>query len=307
MRVLNFSPVPRLDVKELVLELIVSDGAELQQVNTDFFLEVHDVETVFAAAPRLQALDAKVGGSCTELLPCLRNDPPYGPLRVSQINIRSCVAEADVLALAAAMAAHESLKGLSLLSMNFSRGLNALVDAAAERRFSRLTICHPSAADAETVPALARLLQRGSLTVLEVSCPGFPHAEEEKVLELCAALRACRMLTVLYLPLNTPNGVSRRVVTELLDAAASLPALSVLFVGGSRVQDNVAAGQAFGALIAANPPSLRALSVRNCRLGDEGLAPLLDSLAANNMSEVFERDRLLPALAALAARAELDA
>jgi len=68
----------------------------------------------------------------------------------------------------------------------------------------------------------------------------------------------------------------------------------------------------------ANLPSLRTLLVNRCLLSDEGLAPLLDGLAANthlrtlqcrinDPSFDFERDRLAPALAALAARAELDA
>ena len=73
-----------------------------------------------------------------------------------------------------------------------------------------------------------------------------------------------------------------------------------------------------GALLRVNQPSLRLLHVNFCGLGDEGLAPLLDGLATNThlrklnceinlMSEAFRRDRLAPALAALAARAERDA
>jgi hypothetical protein len=78
------------------------------------------------------------------------------------------------------------------------------------------------------------------------------------------------------------------------------------------------AGQALGALLAANMPSLRTLMVDCCNLGDEGLEQLLVGLAANthlrvlscdgnNPSEAFERDRLIPALDALAARANNDA
>jgi hypothetical protein len=81
--------------------------------------------------------------------------------------------------------------------------------------------------------------------------------------------------------------------------------------------DTAAFGHALGALLAANLPSLRALRVGYCNLGDEGLAPILDGLAANTHlrelscfynqpSEAFQRDRLVPALAALAARAVLD-
>jgi Leucine-rich repeat (LRR) protein len=73
-----------------------------------------------------------------------------------------------------------------------------------------------------------------------------------------------------------------------------------------------------GALLSANLPSLRTLSVTGCNLGDEGLALLLDGLAANthlrkldcplnDPSEAFKRNRLDPTLAALAARARFDA
>jgi hypothetical protein len=117
--------------------------------------------------------------------------------------------------------------------------------------------------------------------------------------------------------LSPPDGANRRIVTELLDAAAALPALSESDLSLSHVQDTVAAGQALGALLRANLPSVRTLIVDNCHLGDEGLAPLLDGLAANthlreldckdnDASEAFERDRLTPALAALAARGALD-
>jgi hypothetical protein len=117
--------------------------------------------------------------------------------------------------------------------------------------------------------------------------------------------------------LNPDGGATRRTITELIDAAASLPALSELSFWCSDFQEKAATGQALGALLAANLPSLHTLGVDCCYLGDEGMAPLLDGLAANthlrtldcqdnNLSAAFERDRLQPALAALAARAALD-
>jgi hypothetical protein len=86
------------------------------------------------------------------------------------------------------------------------------------------------------------------------------------------------------------------------------------------VQDTVAFGRALGALLRADLPSLRTLSVGGCQLGDEGLGLLLDGLEANthllvldcqnnDESEAFELDRLKPARLMLWARgrAELDA
>jgi hypothetical protein len=316
--------MPDVNIRELLVAVIASDGAELQQVSTEAFLTVEDLEAVFAAAPRLQVLNASLMGEGMELLPFLRNDPPYGPMRASQVDVHSVVhvAEevlADVLALAAAVASHESLKCLNLLQVHFVRGLNALVDAAAELRVSQLCVDGYSCSlDAETPSALTRLLQHGSLTTLKVSNADFGDAPEKSLLELCAALRSCHTLTHLVLGLHPPLGISSRVVTELLGAVGSLPALSVLNLSDSLVQDTTAFGHALGALLGANLPSLHTLHVNFCLLGDEGLAPLLDGLAANthlreldchgnNLSEAFKRDRLWLALAALAARRRRDA
>jgi hypothetical protein len=172
MRVLCLSRVPP---RTLWVDVIVSHGAQLQQVNTDSWLEVADLGAVFAAAPRLKVFNAKVIGPCAALLPFLRNDPPYGPLRVSELSVsgNEGASDADVLAFAAAVAAHVSLTSLTFLVVAFARGLNALIDAAAERRVSSLSMLD-CLTDADTVPALARLLQRSSLTKLEVCCLHFP-------------------------------------------------------------------------------------------------------------------------------------
>jgi hypothetical protein len=317
VRVFSFVCVPDQLESELLVELIVSDGAELREVNTDVTLNVAQLAAVFAAAPRLQVLNARVKGQCSTLLPVLRNDTPYGPLRVSKLFLSGRHSTADdLLALAAAVAAHESLSSLTLSGALPAQGLNALVDAAAERRVSRLKINYGCLLNAESVPALVRLLQRGSLTGLVVCGSCFPHEPEATMPVLCAALRACRTLTSLGLRLDPHNGASRRTVTQLLYAAASLPALSELSLSGSEFQDTAAFGHALGALLAANPPSLHTLDVGFCHLGDEGMAPLLEGLAANthlrvlwynhnNLSEAFQHDRLAPALAPLTARAAL--
>jgi Ran GTPase-activating protein (RanGAP) involved in mRNA processing and transport len=76
-----------------------------------------------------------------------------------------------------------------------------------------------------------------------------------------------------------------------------------------RAADRVRAGTSLGALVAANAPALTMLNVSSCALGDEGLGPLVDALAANThlqtlncsgngMSKAFAFDRLLPAVRA---------
>jgi hypothetical protein len=285
LRVLSFHFVRFLDM----VAVIESDGAELQQLHTRDTLNVTQVAAVLAAAPQLQVLNADVLGECTELLPLLRNDPPYGQLRVRELLAwcHEAVPE-NVLAFAAAVQAHESLRALNLEDARFARGLNALLDAATERRVFQLAISSSGTTDVETVPALARLLQCDSLTHLNVYCDDFPHQQEASVPVLCAALRACHMLTDLALSLKPDDGASHQTVAEVLDAAASLPALSLLDLQLSRFQDRVysrcstvAAGGAFGALLRADLPSLHTLRVDFCSLGDEGLAALLDGLAAN--------------------------
>jgi hypothetical protein len=321
MRVLCLEDERTRHKVDLLLDVIKSDGAELQHVNTNVRFKVEELRVVLAAAPRLQVLSAQFFGGCTELLPVLRNDPPYGPLRIRELTVQfdgNLLADDDVLALAAAVERHESLRRLTVVYLRFARGLNALVDAAAERRVSLLSLLHCST-DADSVPALARLLQRGSLTKLQVipHGSGFPHANEE-LPALCAALRACHTLTQLELPFSPPAGANRRALVELLDAVAALPALTELNLNWSRFLDFADAGHALGALLSANLPSLRTLSVTGCNLGDEGLALLLDGLAANthlrkldcplnDPSEAFKRNRLDPTLAALAARARFDA
>jgi hypothetical protein len=321
LRVINYnSGYLEEDLEQVLIEAIQSGGAQLEQLNTNVCFNVAQLAAVCAAAPRLQVLSADVSDRCPALVPVLRNDPPFGPVRVSELLVwfgeTGVDLDADVLALAAAVASHESLKSLYVADQRFARGSTALVDAAAERQVSSLTF-GDCAVEAETIPALARLLQRGSLIELLLSCD-ILHAPEESMLELCAALRSCRTLTHLDLRLNQPGSVNRRVITALLDAAATLPALARLDLSTSRVEDKVNAGCAFGALLRANLPSLRMLRVSDCHLGDEGMAALLDGLAANthlrklgcrfgnDLSETFNRDRLTPALAALAARGELD-
>ena len=307
LREISFHRVPDLDVRTLLVAVVVSDGAELQQLNTDVKLHVRHLQAIFAAAPRLQVLSADVRDTCAALLPFLRNDAPYGAMRISGLQVWcDHAAAADVLSLAAALVSHESLNRVIL--RHFAHGLNALVDAVAERRVSWLQLLD-CAFDAQSLLALARLLQRGSLTKLDVVAVGLPDA---CVHVLCAALRTCHTLTQLALRVGVFPSL------RLVDAAAALPALSKLDLCSSRMHDRAAFGRALGALIGANPPSLRTILLLGCRLGDEGMAPVLDGLAANthlreldcthnNLSEAFKRDRLAPALAALAARAHLAA
>ena len=78
---------------------------------------------------------------------------------------------------------------------------------------------------------------------------------------------------------------------------------------GNDPPDQAFAGEALAALVAANTPALRKLSVCSSSLGDAGMDPLLHALERNThlrelncintgMSESFARDRFLPAIRA---------
>lgn len=127
------------NLNELLVELIESHGAGLEELNTNYFLHAANVSAICAAAPRLQVLNTNMTGGCTRLFPVLRNG---GPLRVKElcVSFQTTANEEEVLAGAAAVASHESLTSLTLLDVHFPRGLNALVDAAAERRLPSLKI-----------------------------------------------------------------------------------------------------------------------------------------------------------------------
>ena len=316
LRVFSMNRAP--DLHALVVEVVVSDGAGLEEFTTGVRLSIDDLRTVFAAAPRLRVLNTHVLDECTELLPLLRNSPPYGPLRVSTLGVsfRGDEGAAEFDALAAAMAAHEPLKSIWVRDEAYSRGVNALMDTAAVQRVARFRL-HDCDLDDESVPALARLLSRGSLTSLEFSCELFAPGPEA-ALELWAALRSCRTLTHLRLQINAPTGENRRDILELIDSAASLPDLAVLDLSYGEVEDNAATGHALAALLRANRPSFRGLYLSYCTLDDEGMGLVLDGLAANthlrelycdgnDLSDELWRDRVEPALAALAARAQRDA
>lgn len=131
------------------------------------------------------------------------------------------------------------------------------------------------------------------------------------MVQLGAALQGACSLTELSLSCFKQHATHAAV----MDALKQLPALRSfsLFLNPVPRAHHAAVGAALGALLATNLPGLRILRAAE-QLGDEGLAPLLDGLAANthlrelkcgphDASLAFARDRLEPAMAALAARA----
>ena len=308
---------------ELLLELLAANG-ELRVVNlVGEPLRAGFLQAVLGVAPQLQLLEVPVRGFAAELLPVLRKEQPYGALRVTHVfaSFNTTTSHAEHFEVAAALAAHPWVDELFLYGVRSEEPavLNALLDAAARARVSMFSVVQCRIL-AEHLPALARLLRCGSLKKLDMIGlfnVVFPM-DDESMAQLCAALRACGTLTHLeFWGYETWRPDNHHIIVDFLNAAAAMPALSILDLSCcvAVTGHKAAAGQALGALLAANSPSLRTLSVGRCHLGDDGLAMLLAGLAANthlrklhcgnnNPSEAFKRQLLQPALAALAARSD---
>jgi Ran GTPase-activating protein (RanGAP) involved in mRNA processing and transport len=261
----------------------------------------------------------------------LRNEAPFGPLRVHHLRVVTVEAEeeeeeeeeervddADLLELAVAMRQPASLESVWLqdVPLDTPAVLDALVDASLARGIPELNMecCNLSSA---SVPALVRLLGSAVLTELQINNDGRQLLDAPAAALLADALRANTTLRAVKLDL----------VDLFCDAAAGVavvralrahPSLVTLCVINSNVGDGDAAavGAALGALLAANAPALRELNISWCSLGDAGLTPLLDALAANthlrmlhcednDMSDACARDTFLPAIRANSSLREL--
>jgi hypothetical protein len=187
--------------------------------------------------------------------------------------------------------------------------MGALADAVLARRLPELSLedCTPPAA-----APLARLLAEGSLAVFEFSLSGHnPVLFEAAGVELVAdALRANTTLTELDLFGSWLHLDVRSVSATLgpLVGHRSLRQLTIYGVNTAEEDCNVF-GAALAALIAADAPALQTLDCSSNKLKDAGMAPIAEALAFNRhlrkldvsfnaMSEVFARERLLPAVRA---------
>jgi hypothetical protein len=273
------------------------------------------VEALLGAAPQLRVFAADLyhrngdAESVRAARRVLRNEAPFGPLRVRRLHVFLClVDEAGITALAGDVAAHASFEELILENapLNSEAALDAVVDAALTRRLRRVTLlgCRLSPASA---PALARLLGGNALMALSLGDAVILDAPAAAV--LAAALRANTTLTSLTLGCL---GVWRDPAAgaELLGALTGHASLRLLALWANSVDqaDQAAAGASFGALVAANAPALTELDVSFCDLGDDGLRPLFEALPHNthlrtlrccdHISEAFAADLLLPAVRA---------
>jgi hypothetical protein len=282
------------------------------------------VEALCGAAPLLRTFTTDLcdtTGNVQDVGRALRNEAPFGPLRVRHLSANlHDEDEADVSAFTAEVAAHASLCGLELryASLGTPAALDAVVEAALARRLQTVDLFECGLSPA-SVPALTRLLARDALTTLACSCMFLLDVPAARV--LAAALRANSTLTSLSL-FNTGVFNDPAAAVELLGALTGHASLRVLDLKHNRrpvAAHPEAAGAALGALVAANAPALTQLDVAVCDLGGVGLRALFEALPANThlrklecsynfINNAFAADVVLPAVRANASlrQVELD-
>lgn len=236
---------------------------------------------VLSAAPRLATLEADVQCSAAECRAVLRNEPPFGALRVRRLYVarRFVDGEASVAALARDLSLHPSVRELVLLGAPLGgadgAALAAVVDAAVSARLTALSLCLCRLGP-PSMPHLARLLRRASAaaSLTLFNNDGHPAPPSPA---FCAALRASRSLT--RLALQNVSLWDGGAGVLLLGAVTGHPTVAHLDLRSNRAPAarRPAAGAALGRLVASD--SLLSLDVRDCRLGD-ALRPLLAALPA---------------------------
>jgi hypothetical protein len=286
------------------------------------------LEALLRAAPQLRVLEAAAhceDAHAARLL--LRNEPPFGPLRLLSFSASDYAIEDDdgFFALAANPSLHASLRSLALngVSLRSAAARDAVVDAALARRVTRVTLAFCSLGPA-AVPALARLLRGNALTELLLQS----NAHEEPLLDyaaaaaLGAALRDNTSLTSLTLQ-GVALWADHAAAVVLLASLQAHPSLRCLrlalnpadMLGAALLRTR---GEALAALLLADSPALETLECDYWHLRDEGLAPVLQALRynthlraldcrGNEMSEACAADVLLPAVRANTSLRELHA
>ncbi len=276
------------------------------------FASVGEVEAVLGAAPRLRLLAANVNcHNLAEAHRLLRNEGAFAALRVRKLRIFTD-GDADMLALAADLAAHAWLKEVYMngAPLGTLAVLDAVVDAALALQLPSLTL-YSCRVTPTSAPALARLISGGALTELYVTNQSRQLLDQPAAVLIADALRANNTLTSLKLPgcRFLQDAAAATSVLDALTAHCSLCTLDLRFnaiLAGDQV---FALGAAFGALVAANARALHELDLSYAGLDDAALGTLLDALPLNthlrtlNLDRIhctndFARDRLLPAVRA---------
>ena len=265
----------------------------------------------------------------------LRNEPPFGPLRMSGIRVMRDKSGTDFRAAVAGLTSHRWLTELivrcpDLNTPLLTDELELVVDAVLAAGFKTLEFndcgLNPGAA-----PALVRLLSSPALKHLYIANDNYCQTllDAPGYALLADALRGNRTLLEMSLEGIVWLDVAAEV-PELFDALTGHVSLRWLEIGriymGAALADddadelehlagaeleaaNAVFGRAIGMLVAANSPKLEGLDISFEEPGTDALGPLVDALLQNthlqelsleqdDFSADFAEQRLLPAVRA---------
>jgi len=320
---------------DVLLPVLTANAGSLRELSLRM-VDVNDdgptVAAVLAAAPLLQVLTVEDARCWWQDAPrMLRAEPPFATLQLrdrlevyfdddDDALVHGGMERVGPFAAALADAALQpELLRVQLCCADTAQPalMGALVDAAVARRLRALRLAYCTAPAAAL---LARLLTEGSLDALEV-CDAYaddaPLFDAAGAALVAGALRLNTTLTLLTL-FGAELWVDVGVACTLLGALTGHPSLCKIQIACDEldVEDCSALGAALAALIAADAPALQLLNCSSNRLGDVGLAPIVEVLALNRhlreldvgyngMSEAFVLERLLPAVRANTTLCEL--
>jgi hypothetical protein len=307
---------------EAMLAVFTANASSLRELDSHkclfhgFLLHPAHIETLLRAAPRMHIMVADMYGvAFPEVLSCLRNEGVFAPLQLRRLEIDAeGEDDADVIEVAQSMSSHAFLEEFCIFDAVFEdvAALDALVDAALARRM-RLAQFEQCRLSPVSVPSLVRLL--GSSALKELRITDLMGAGQQLLDEPAAVLLASALqgnTTLVALQLKAVGLLANQgAAAVLLSALVAHPSLRdmALYEDSVDADEAASAGFMLSALLAANAPALRYVSVAKCGLGDAGLAPLarvlqrnthLERLSCwgNGMSEAFAREQLLPAVRA---------
>ncbi len=310
------------DVYDELWEVVTANAATLHTLclapNTVDYDELTAL-LVRASGPALRLLSTSLDICVDEAPVLLRNEPPYGPLRVHALeldfgNYEPPSVEDDaaiVVECFVALAGHPSVRRLSVryADLHDDDVCRALADAALAVQLETLQICFPDDTfySPEGISELARLLR--TLPELRLDCcNGCLGGEHAFAAVLATALRDNSALTQLT-PRQVDLSTGEDAPAGLLSALTGHPSLRKLSLEDNHSVPWEIFGAALGTLIAANTPALTELDIDGCLLDDAALWPLFEALPRNShlrslccsgymMSDKFVATRLLPAVRA---------
>jgi hypothetical protein len=295
-------------------ELRVCNGTE----NFGSVLDFSVMLNLLRAAPQLQLLEADI--LCTSIADASsavrateRDGVSLRALRVHGLHVNDSQAnDASIVSLCTDVASNASLTELILtLPRCTDAALDAIVDAAlACPVHTFFMFARTLALSRASAPALARLLGGSTLRDLRL----FRHMPEDQLDVPAATLLAdaLRANSTLHVFQFFGGRIWREAAAAdvLLCALVGHPSLRTVGINDQDCAGHEElAGAVLGALVAANAPSLTALTISRWDGGGAMLRPLFAALphnthllllnvSGNHFSEAFARNELLPAVRA---------